>query len=107
MGKNRILTVEEQETNIETKEHINNVQKFLKVVADALAERGLLHDSTKLEDPELALFTKMTKKLASSTYGSNEYKKFLEQLKPALDHHYAKNRHHPEHYKNGIDDMNL
>ena len=28
-------------------------------------------------------------------------------MKPALEHHYAKNRHHPEHHKNGINDMNL
>ena len=107
MKKNRILTKEEQETNIETKEHISNVQKFLKIVSRTLRDRGTIHDSTKLEDPELPLFTELTKKLAACTYGSNEYKKFLEQLKPALNHHYAKNRHHPEHYPNGIDDMTL
>ena len=28
-------------------------------------------------------------------------------MKPALDHHYANNRHHPEHFENGISDMNL
>jgi hypothetical protein len=28
-------------------------------------------------------------------------------LKPALDHHYANNSHHPQFYKNGIDGMNL
>ena len=29
-------------------------------------------------------------------------------MKPALDHHYARNRHHPEHWPtNGIRDMSL
>lgn len=28
-------------------------------------------------------------------------------MKPALDHHYANNRHHPEHHQGGIDGMNL
>jgi len=28
-------------------------------------------------------------------------------MKPALEHHYALYRHHPEHFQNGIDDMNL
>ena len=28
-------------------------------------------------------------------------------MKPALDHHYAKNKHHPEHYPDGINDMTL
>ena len=28
-------------------------------------------------------------------------------MKIALDHHYANNSHHPEHYPNGVDGMNL
>jgi len=31
----------------------------------------------------------------------------LAELKPALDHHYSHNSHHPEHYENGIDDFTL
>jgi hypothetical protein len=38
-------------------------------------------------------------------YGSSEYYKFLESLKPSLDFHYRYNRHHPEHYPNGYSDM--
>lgn len=45
--------------------------------------------------------------MAALTYGSDEYKKCLQAIKPALDHHYANNSHHPEHYKQGIDDMDL
>lgn len=103
----RVLTEEEQKTNEETRKHIDNVKNFLFVIVDALLDRGLNHDSTKLEDPELPLFTEMTPKLAASTYNSDEYKDFLKKLKPALDHHYAKNKHHPEHYPNGINDMTL
>ena len=105
--KDKILTEEEQKTNLQTKEHIANVQKFIKVFTDALTERGVNHDLTKLDDPELSLFVEYTPKLASCTYGSEEYKEFLSGLKPALDHHYAKNRHHPEHYRDGINDMTL
>ena len=28
-------------------------------------------------------------------------------MKTALQHHYAANRHHPEHFTKGIDDMTL
>lgn len=28
-------------------------------------------------------------------------------MKPALDHHYAHNRHHPEHFPDGIRGMSL
>ena len=31
----------------------------------------------------------------------------MERVKPAIEHHYANNRHHPEHWPNGIDDMTL
>jgi len=31
----------------------------------------------------------------------------LEKVNPAIVHHYSKNRHHPEHWPNGIDDMTL
>jgi len=103
----KILTKEEQETNLETKAHIANVQKFIDVFIEALNRRSVNHDFTKLEDPELSLFTKYTKLLATCTYGSDEYKKFLAELKPALDHHYAINRHHPEHFPDGIEGMNL
>lgn len=49
----------------------------------------------------------MTPLLKDLTYGSEEYKKSLAELKPALDHHYSHNSHHPEHYKNGVDDFTL
>jgi hypothetical protein len=70
-------------------------------------KRGELHDQTKLEHPEVELFTEFTPKLANSTYGSKEYEEFKVSMGPALQHHYANNRHHPEHHKNGINDMNL
>ncbi len=66
------------------------------------------HDATKMETPELESFTEYTSLLKDSTYGSKEYNERLAGvLKPALDHHYAKNRHHPEHWEHGVDDMDL
>lgn len=107
MSADRILTEEEQKTNIATRDHIAKVKDFMFIIADALLERAFNHDASKLKDPELPLFAEMTPKLAASTYNSDEYKEFLKKLKPALDHHYAKNGHHPEHYPNGINDMDL
>lgn len=31
----------------------------------------------------------------------------MSEMKPALDHHYANNRHHPEYHKSGIQSMDL
>jgi hypothetical protein len=67
----------------------------------------LKHDASKLESPEAEIFEEYTPKLSGLTYGSPEYMAMLEKIKPALDHHYAKNMHHPENHKNGIRDMSL
>jgi hypothetical protein len=97
----------ETATNNETRKHIVNVAKFVGIITTQLQKRATEHDESKLGPPELELFTEYTPKLAETTYGSKEYKEFLKGLGPALQHHYAKNRHHPEHYPNGINDMTL
>jgi hypothetical protein len=66
-----------------------------------------VHDNSKFFSPEKELFKKYTPFLGKSEYGSEEYFKFLEKLKPALEHHYKKNSHHPEFHENGIKGMSL
>jgi len=101
------LTKKQKETNCETLLHIQRVRNLLNECAIILLRRGEQHDQTKLNSPEVELFAEYTDKLSSMTYGSEEYNECLEKIKPALDHHYANNRHHPQHWKNGIDDMDL
>ena len=101
------LTVEEKATNCDTMRHIQQVQHFLNLFIREILDRSEKHDQSKLEHPEVGMFTEFTPKLAASTYGSHEYEGFRKAMGPALAHHYAKNRHHPEHWKQGIDDMNL
>lgn len=101
------LSLEEKATNYDTFRHIERLRNLLNVCIVEFLKRGELHDQSKLQEPEVQLFTEFTPKLAGSTYGSSEYDSYREAMKPALDHHYANNRHHPEHHKNGINDMNL
>ena len=101
------LTIEQQATNFVTFRHIERVRNLLNLMAIDLIRRGEQHDQSKLESPEVELFTEFTPKLAASTYGSSEYEGFRQSMWPALEHHYAKNSHHPEHWPNGINDMNL
>lgn len=91
----------------DTRKHIDRVRQLLELIKLNLACRAEDHDFSKLLNPEKALFDEWTPKLKGLTYGSGEYKEALDQLKPALDNHYAQNRHHPEHYKDGIDGMSL
>ena len=92
----------------ETQKHIKRVGKYLKACRVELVKRGMRHDYDKIHNKtEKALFDEYTPKLKWCTYGSDEYKTFLKGLKVGLEKHYANNRHHPEHFANGIKDMNL
>lgn len=91
----------------DTWEHIDKVRGFLSRIIGELQNRSDDHDKTKLVDPELAIFDEYTPKLADSTYGSDEYKGFLVGMQEGLKHHYASYRHHPEHFTDGIQGMNL
>lgn len=93
------LTLEEQATNAATLHHILTVQRFMHLFAKELLDRALAHDQSKLRTPEVEMFAEFTPKLAASTYGSAEYEEFRKAMGPALAHHYANNRHHPEHFK--------
>ena len=99
--------MDEKQVLKETQDHIDNVAKMLTDVIAELGYRQTDHDKSKMKSPELEIFVEYTPKLENSTYGSDEYNTFLKEMKVALDHHYSHNRHHPEHFKNGIEDMNL
>jgi len=87
--------------------HIKRVAQLLTEASSELIKRANVHDNSKLESPEKELFDEYTPKLKDCTYGSDEYKNYLKELKVALDHHYANNSHHPEHYKNGVNGFDL
>lgn len=91
----------------ETRKHIMRVQEFLMKAITTVGSRMIGHDKSKLEDPEAKTFEEYTPKLSGTTYGSDEYKKYLEEMKPALKHHYQCNRHHPEHFQLGVQEMDL
>lgn len=91
----------------ETQEHIERVRVFMDRAIDNLLKREMVHDASKLVEPELAAFDIATPKLANLEYGSAEYKQSLRDLGPALRHHFAENDHHPEHFENGVEGMSL
>lgn len=86
----------------DTEKHRDRVGEFLYYLAGALCARAEMHDLCKLHPPEKAIFDEMIPKLKESTFGSDEYKDFLKEMKVALDHHYAKSPHHPEHFEDSI-----
>jgi Family of unknown function (DUF5662) len=95
------------DSTTDTLDHVHKVQEYMRRAVDNLAHRAITHDKSKLEDPEKAAWDEATPKLAELTYGSEEYRATLREIRPAVQHHYQQNSHHPEHYENGISDMSL
>jgi len=95
------------ESKFKTMRHIETVRNYMNYIIRLLTYRQERHDQTKLESPEVEIFEEYTPKLRDSTYGSEEYNGYLKEMKVALDHHYSRNRHHPEHFKNGFIGMHL
>jgi len=90
--------------NWKTTKHKLQVMKFMLRTCFKLLRRAWVHDFSKYSKNEAPHFAAAgdTKKLE---YNSVDYNKSLKDLEGALDHHYKKNSHHPQHHKNGFRDM--
>jgi hypothetical protein len=95
------------DSSTDTLLHIQRVNELLLRFCKDLMYRAVCHDSSKLREPEKSEFDRLTPILKDLEYGSPSYKASLAELQVALDHHYANNSHHPQHYQNGVDGMNL
>jgi len=91
----------------DTQKHINKVNCYMNKIIGDLGSRAKTHDKSKTEYPELPIFAEYGPKLKNVTYGSEEYFQYLKEMQVALDYHYGENRHHPEHFEDGIKDMTL
>jgi hypothetical protein len=92
----------------DTLTHIRRVQELLGEAILNLHARSADHDVTKLMEPEKSMFDRFTPLLRDTEYGSEDYKRILDEMRQtALKHHYEHNSHHPEHYPEGIRGMSL
>lgn len=91
----------------DTQAHIDRVKQIMDGICKILLDRASTHDQSKLKEPEKQYFDIYTPQLKKLKYGTDEYKESLKNLQVALEHHYEVNRHHPEHFENGINDMTL
>lgn len=93
-----------------TRRHIDRVRELLNMAGATLVSRGFMHDRSKYEEIELGPLAEMQALIdreGPAPYGTAEYRRRTALLDPMLEHHYANNSHHPEHYENGVDGMDL
>ena len=95
------------EAQLKTMRHIETVRNYLNTCIRELLHRAEQHDQSKLEPPEVDTYDVITHQLRGLTYGSDAYRTVLSAHKPAIEHHYAHNRHHPEYHPHGYKDMTL
>lgn len=100
------MSIEQEAYDYQTLQHIVRVRDHLNTMIKNLLIRGEKHDQSKLRPPENEGF-RLSQSLFGMTYGSPEFLESKKKLEPILAHHYANNRHHPEHFRNGVSDMNL
>lgn len=105
MSQNQRVTA--YDSTADTLAHSRRVGELMGAPIVELVQRSTQHDLSKTRAPEKDGFDEHTPRLRSLTYGSPEYAESLAALQPALEHHYAHNRHHPQHFENGVDGMTL
>src|SRR5436190_8655944 len=82
-------------------------EHMLTIVAE-LNKRAVHHDDSKFDLEEYDAYEEAFPNLQKYAYGSEEHRAELRKIKPAIEHHYQNNRHHPEYFGNvGIAGMNL
>jgi hypothetical protein len=88
-----------QDSRTDTLAHIERVRQLLENCIARLTVRGAAHDASKLMEPEKSAFDRLKAlSLSGMAYGSEEYRACLRAEKPAIEHHYKANSHHPEFY---------
>ena len=87
--------------------HVMSVQKSLNSFASDLMERGRIHDISKFSEPELSGFAENVDNVSDIVYGSESHTKKLVEMKTIIDIHHVNNRHHPEHWDAGVNEMTL
>jgi hypothetical protein len=91
----------------DTLAHIATVQARLQTIIHELTIRAAHHDASKLREPEKSGYDRLTLALKNVAYGTERYRVALAEAAPTIAHHYQHNRHHPEHFPDGITHMTL
>ena len=90
--------------------HIARVRELMEEAIVQLGERALEHDESKFDPEELGpleALDALIEREGQAPFGTPEYVRRTAMLGPMLEHHYAHNSHHPEHFEQGVAGMTL
>ena len=87
--------------------HKEEITQLMSKFAAEISYRSGIHDNSKFSPEEFDVYSSNVQDFNKYDFDSEEEKRLRERVYPAAKAHQKRNRHHPEHFKNGIDDMNL
>jgi hypothetical protein len=76
--------------------HRDFVRMALHRIENALLERAMVHDASKMLDDEFAGFSRINAAARINKFGSEEYKAGMKRERATIDLHFSRNSHHPE-----------
>lgn len=91
----------------DTFRHSLRVAELMGEPIKELLDRSIRHDLSKTREPERAVYDEIVPRLRAAAYGSAEHQSLVDSMGEGLRHHYANNRHHPEHFPDGVNGMTL
>src|ERR1051326_5675074 len=95
------------DSTADTLRHSLRVAELMGEPIKELIDRSVRHDLSKTREPELATYNQFAPRLREAAYGTAEHAALVAAMGEGLRHHYAHNRHHPEHFADGINGMTL
>jgi hypothetical protein len=101
------MTNDEQRTLYLIVKHKESIAIWLAKFCAELAYRNATHDNSKYSEEEFGIQAACVDDFEKYEFNSPEELKLREKLLPGTTIHRKRNRHHPEHFENGIDGMNL
>lgn len=87
--------------------HKKLVGHYLNQALYKLIRRAIEHDMSKFGPEEFWPYAYQLPRFREVEYGTPDYQECIKAIRPAIDHHFQQNRHHPEHFPEGIGGMNL
>ncbi len=83
------------------------VLKFMNNIIQELMLRAEQHDQSKFNEDEFKIILATAEEIQKHPYGTPEHEAVRQKYAKECAIHFSKNRHHPEHFPNGVEDMNL
>jgi len=83
------------------------VLQYMLPIIQELMKRAEEHDNSKFTEEEFPALVEAMEDIKKFPFGTPEYDEMRKKWEAPFNAHYKKNRHHPEHHPNGIEDMDL